>query len=51
MKLDEAGYIIAGEEGITETPGVFGGGRYPHKDAATGCDSGGGWRECGDFCT
>ena len=23
VKLDEAGYIIAGEEGITETPGVF----------------------------
>ena len=22
-QLDEAGYIIAGEEGITETPGVF----------------------------
>ena len=23
VKLDEAGYIIAGEEGVTETPGVF----------------------------
>ena len=23
VKLDEAGYIVAGEEGITETPGIF----------------------------
>ena len=23
VKLDEAGYIVAGEEGVTETPGVF----------------------------
>lgn len=23
VKLDESGYIIAGEEGITQTPGIF----------------------------
>ena len=23
VKLGEAGYIVAGEEGITETPGIF----------------------------
>ena len=32
VKLDESGYIIAGEEGITQTPGIFAAGDVRNKD-------------------
>ena len=50
VKVDEGGYISAGEDCAASVPGIFCSRRYPHQAAASGSDCSGRRSKCCDLC-
>lgn len=50
VKMDESGYIIAGEDGVTSTPGIFAAGDI-EPESASGSNCSGRWSQCSGICS